>query len=980
MSLRYRRKLVVQILLICLVFKIHGQPSDIPDREVITMDKDSLWLNGFSLFNQYKFEEAAEAYKVALKFAPTFVDSLICYNYIALQYQSIQQHDSAVHYLEKVMSVDPEPFVSFYSTMRVVRAYYLRHTIHISEGEYESAIHKLETALDYLVQDSIELYERINYRIDLASLYFDMGDLERAKRESHKAATDIDIINITPLQKKKLSVKNNGNLGIYYFDSGDPERAANYFSIILSDTVFMDSYDTEPYYVYYRSIGDVYLDLQEIDSSIYFYNRSLDRAEKDNNPGLVTQRPYIKSTILSRLGDAYRAKKEFDRAEEYYEQGYNIAFANYNNDISWLMPHLMNMAIIKRERGNYEDAIDLAFQSLTLSRNKYGKVNGQASPASYNFISEFFLYQKDFDQALIYVDSALISNEKLITDDKPFYAQSEQFFESVRLKLNCLISNKKASTYKDQLNQLYSIFKSQINTREVDYGLTSTTNNINESYHTFYKSFKELHAITKKDEYLANLWEISELNKARELMTEIAIKSLLIKQLPFDDRVREKNIRDSIIYYTNELSTQGNKASVRLPILKEERYHILSRAKNSMMLTGLLNAELNLSLVQYQSSLPHDQITLSFYDDDHDIHAMYISADSVAIHSYDKKLLSSLIVNLKEELNDSDQSYDVSIIVRDSLINKYIDLQEYSTLEVIPDGIIWDINFGALKRRAHDEENEISTFLGLEKNIVYQFSENLKQLQKNLSSGGKEEVLGISYLATPENISLFRSYGVLGDLPGSREELSMIAQDWKGKFYFDGITESEFVESADEYNILHIALHSLLDSLRPSFSSLIFSEKDSVNDGRLYSYEVENMDLSVNMAVISACQSGNGKIRNGEGLMSLARSFAIGGCKSIVSSKWDVSDFSSPIIMRYFYSGLKKGLTKSNALKNAQINYLQNHANGYTSHPKYWSSFFIIGDDSEIVQSSFGNKLWLLIGVGILLLALSFRKKIFSTS
>lgn len=977
----YRWKILIQVILLFLFISlistvIKGQSESVIDRETITMNTDSLWLEGYRLFNQHKFQEAIQSYKAALNSAPTLVDSLICYNYIALQYKSLQQLDSAVYYLDKVTIIDPNTFQSNKAKMRVVRANFLRHKIHYFNGEYEAAVSRLNQALTYLVQDSIENYERVNYRIDLAQMYSVLGDIELAKQESHRASAEIASINISELQRKKLSVKNNGNLGTYYFKTGNPERATNYLKLVLSDTTFLDAYDNEAYYTFYKTMGDIYLDKTLIDSSIYYYHRALKRSTKDDNPGRVILRPYIRSSILSNLGEAYVHKGDFQRAEEYYTKGYNISLANYNNDISWLTQHIQNLSKINNIKGNYAISIQYAKEAIELSREIYGTRNNFSHSHDYNFLGRIFIDQKSYDKAIIYSDSALISNSKISFKNKEVYVQEFDFFESVYIKLLGLKGERAFISDNEVLDVLFKIFKNQINSRDVNYGLNSTSKTIENIYNVFYNSYNELYLLTSNEIFLKKLWEISELNKARELMSQISLKNLAIKQLPLDEKAKEKSIRDSIVHYTNKYAHQSSNESDTLLNLKERRYNLLNQVSKNSIVTALLNQELQLDLKLYKEEMPTNSATLCFYEGEKKIHAMYISSDTIKTKSFDRNILTQLIINLKKELNEGSVTYRYNEELRDSLIESFSISDNIETLEIIPEGIIWDINFGALKQPNKLNEQNSLTFLGIEKNIIYQFSDNLKTLQENYQVNDKNSVLGISYAAATETISRFRSFGILGDLPGTRKEVSSISEDWDGNYFYDGISETEFVNIAHEYNILHIALHSVLDTLRPALSSLIFSKKDSLNDGRLFSFEVENLDLNVNMAVLSACQSGNGKIRNGEGIMSMARSFAIGGSKSIVSSKWDVSDFSSPIIMKHFYEGLKRGMTKSASLKEAQKYYLQNHADNMTSHLKYWSSFFIIGDDLPIANKSFFSYPTLFAGILFLSFLLFYKLKI----
>ena len=112
-------------------------------------------------------------------------------------------------------------------------------------------------------------------------------------------------------------------------------------------------------------------------------------------------------------------------------------------------------------------------------------------------------------------------------------------------------------------------------------------------------------------------------------------------------------------------------------------------------------------------------------------------------------------------------------------------------------------------------------------------------------------------------------------------------------------------------------------------------------------------------------------------MMSLGRSFAYAGVKSLLVSRWEVSDFSAPYLMKYFYEGLKEGMYKSEALRYAQKKYLEKHSDALTASPFYWSSFYILGDDSPIYPTSIYNSYLISVIVALVLLSgfNRFRKK-----
>jgi CHAT domain-containing protein len=127
---------------------------------------------------------------------------------------------------------------------------------------------------------------------------------------------------------------------------------------------------------------------------------------------------------------------------------------------------------------------------------------------------------------------------------------------------------------------------------------------------------------------------------------------------------------------------------------------------------------------------------------------------------------------------------------------------------------------------------------------------------------------------------------------------------------------------------------------------MIFStEPDSSEDGFLNTYEIYGIPLKAKMVVLSSCNSGSGYLHEGEGILSLARGFAYSGSKSVLLSMWEIEDRSGSEIIKNFYRYIKRGYSKSSALKKARIKFLKN-ADQLRSHPYFWSAYVLYGDNS----------------------------------
>ncbi len=142
-----------------------------------------------------------------------------------------------------------------------------------------------------------------------------------------------------------------------------------------------------------------------------------------------------------------------------------------------------------------------------------------------------------------------------------------------------------------------------------------------------------------------------------------------------------------------------------------------------------------------------------------------------------------------------------------------------------------------------------------------------------------------------------------------------------GKLFINkAARESVFKAEAAKYDIIHLAMHTILNDQYPMHSKMLFyQEKDSVEDGNLNTYEVYGVPLKAKMVILSSCNTGTGVLHSGEGILSLARGFVYSGSQSVVMSMWEIEDRSGAEIVKSYYKFLKKGATKSNALRKARI-------------------------------------------------------------
>ena len=132
--------------------------------------------------------------------------------------------------------------------------------------------------------------------------------------------------------------------------------------------------------------------------------------------------------------------------------------------------------------------------------------------------------------------------------------------------------------------------------------------------------------------------------------------------------------------------------------------------------------------------------------------------------------------------------------------------------------------------------------------------------------------------------------------------------------------------------------------------------------------EIYNLDLGVNLAVLSACNTGVGEINPGDGVRSITRSFIQAGCNNVVTTLWEAPDLSTSKIISAFYQNINQGSTMASSLRKAKLDYLQNIQSTY-KHPKYWAHLILVGGNEpesrhykSLPYLIFGSLIFLVLG------------------
>lgn len=214
----------------------------------------------------------------------------------------------------------------------------------------------------------------------------------------------------------------------------------------------------------------------------------------------------------------------------------------------------------------------------------------------------------------------------------------------------------------------------------------------------------------------------------------------------------------------------------------------------------------------------------------------------------------------------------------------------------------------------------------------------------------------------------------LEELPGATQEFNFLKRHFGGLFLNkEKASETAFKKNASQYDILHLAVHGIVDHEKPELSGLALEEDNSrQEDNILYAYEIKQLDLKAQLVVLSACETGNGRYQRGEGVLSIGRGFMYAGVPSLLTTLWSLNDDTGAFIIEQFYENLRQGMDKDEAIRQAKLSYLDNR-NGIAAHPALWACFVQVGDYSSLeIAPPFIWYHYLYAGLGLLVLVALF--------
>ena len=884
------------------------------------------------------------------------------------------------------------------------------------QGEYDQALAYFHLSLTIKRKLLGSMNPRVaSTLLNLGTIYQEKGDFDQSLVH-YQEALAIREANYDPVDLRLASVYQG--ISVVYRLSGNVDLALRYLDQGLAIVEAQEGDRSVRLARFLQNKGVLYEELGDFDQSIYFQQEALQifLEQGGKHAGSIAACHHNLGINYYHKGEYQRALLSLNQALKYYT---TTLVKNTHPDKA---KTLSGMGDCFAATGRWEEAAENYHASLQIRMNVFGKKHPLVA-RNFNQLGKIAQHP---EKAMHFYQAAMVANvvdfsaEDPSENPKPILQHilsEHELIKSLVAKADLLRAGPQDARYEaDSIYQLAITIgeRTRLSYREDGDRLT-----LQASMHSVYEKAIQ-HSIrlareTHNVAYLHQAFQLAE--KAQGALLYASLKEVSAREgarIPLSLLKQEQQLRVDLTYYEQQFNVENAKLERGSPeelaryqqllfIRKntydsliqvfEDQYPDYYRLKYDLETVGVATVQ--------QALLKKGEQLLSYFVGDSSIFLFQISPDTIVVHQKPRPSnLGSIVKAWRETLvhpgsasQSPSQLYEEFTLYGHKLYQVllegvHIDPSMTQKLWIIPGGLLGYLPFDILIQEVPKDtlaENYLElAYLGRNFPISYAYSATLLMEQQKMGPIPRA-IRGLGGYAPNYSRgiqvggyagdSLARQPGpskVLGELPYAAQEVSLVANLWEGDaFIGEAATESHFKSQGKNYQIIHLAMHAWVNDQGSGDAQLLFTPNaDSLNDQRLYASELYNLSLNADLVVLSACNTGMGKLQRGEGIMNLSRAFTYAGCPATVMSLWEAPDQTTAIVMQLFYQYLKKGYTKDEALHKAKIEFLSTVEAVEWQHPYFWAGFIPSGNMKSI-QLNRPNKLgWVMWGGLIFLLSI----------
>jgi CHAT domain-containing protein/Tfp pilus assembly protein PilF len=810
---------------------------------------------------------------------------------------------------------------------------------HLTMQDYRAALSYLERARDLRLQagasEDLQM-SHIYYNLGLGYLY--LGDFDQAL-EYHRESFRI--------RSKQLRAPHGllsqslQGLAQCYQDKGDREGALAAYQQALSQYLSLDHHQDLRLGDLYLNLGTAYYDLavnDDLHLAITYFEEAQQTYQSLGDQALAAQ-----GLSFNNLANAYLRQGDLNRALDYYEKALSIQkreFGPIHPDVAQTLFNLGQCYYIFLERPDLSiPFFSEALQALDYRSNdddRFDKVNAHQ-------ILLFTLYYLGGAQFSNYRNSGAVTT---LQDAEQTFSALDQLMDYLRIRYD---------------------------------GLGSKLNLVANGHRMYDDAINvalELRRITGEEKYWHFAFRYSEKSKGLLLLDGLQkTKARSFGEVPAS-RLEEINILESRIADLDKdhfiMSQNTNSSQQSLDSI--DNLIFISRREFERTLHRLGEDFPRYFNLRYGSFIPPaSQLQQDLLSENQTLIEYFLGDTVLQIFIVNEDAVEAVSVNLTLEFYEALDTFNFSIRKFGTIatadiagnLKSYIGsatvLYQYlmapiqdllrEHLIVVPDGKLGFLAFDALLTGPVENINDFKShpYLLRKHSLSYDYSASLlAEMRNNHTSKNLKTYLGFAPSFLPSN------QAGLAELLYNQEEVSSALKELGGRaFISHEATKANFLAFQNQYSIVHLATHGKVNVQQEDFSFLAFTADDRRAPGQdlLYVREIYNLPVRANLVILSACETGDGRLLEGEGIASIARGFSYAGAKSLLATRWPVNDKTTSLLVTSLLKNLKSHLRKDEALNQATLQYIDEQNNHY-AHPFYWASFMMIGDIEQIDLSA----------------------------
>ncbi|HTO14363.1 MAG TPA: CHAT domain-containing tetratricopeptide repeat protein [Edaphocola sp.] len=805
----------------------------------------------------------------------------------------------------------------------------------------------MEDLQEFIAQTNDEFYtrqaKRFIYSIldNLASYHNTLGEYKRSE----------DIIAYSYIQKKKE------------FEEGD-------ISIIISHII----------------LAQAKLTNRDFEGADYHANCALEIYKNKKEDVGDT---YWKASVYSVKGSVYEYLGKMELAKEFYEKG-DKAFRS-TSDGQFSKDYLDRVILLSNfyvKINENEKAIATAMEAYEYS-HKGGLKNTLQEFIQLKNVADIYFSLKNYPEALKYSEKAIQFNSALNINKM---SSSDSILVQAR-KPGALYINTAAQYYlsKEKNTKVLKQYLTKIDEalaileqrRKIvnNHQDVSMMISANEDLFNFAKRLRlDLYEITKYEAYLDQIISLHESAIYNRIRSRLNLReNMAFKNVPTAILVREEQLKKALI---NSAENTDGAINSYISASKEWEDFLLKLQKEYPAYFKVRYETIQEPIKGLQEKIPSNTTIVRYLYIEDQLYAFIVSQSEKHLIKLKNDSLEEYLVQLNKDDFSIQKKSPLLFELYKTLWEPVKNQIKTKKIVIVPDRDLFNLSFEMLTPKPLSDFSQFSSnSLLADYDISYNFSLLLYKDQQKTVNYSKNYVgfvpefnkdMKSNYQrGIKDSVNLDEAYLTLLPQPFSKNLVQEYAKEFDGDYYTnENASKTHFINNAKKHKILHIGTHAESNNISPELSRLVFAKKlegkEAYDENSLYAYEIYNIDLSANLAILTACETGKPTYQAGEGAISLAHAFNYAGSESILTSLWSIDEVSSNQIVGYFYEFLQKGLSKDEALKKAKIKYLTS-VEGRGAAPQYWAGLVLVGNTAPIsLPNGLPFYLRWAIGIGLL--------------